>query len=228
MTQEIVQQITVSIYPESYSPERFYAELDKAAEMYSNQPEKLIETFQTLLFQANIPALRAHARKGKTPQNYRVSHLYCSKNVSVVAVKMATNGEIIPHNHPGMVGLMYLMQGKVQVRIYRPPTEEPTRYLEVEKEVTLKEGSIGSLAPQRGNYHSLKAQNEVIFLDIFSPNYNLKQLPSYYRVLEDLGNGIIAVEPAKTKAKMVRRILRHKALYLFSRLKAGLLALLRK
>jgi PCO_ADO len=228
MTQRIVQQTTVSIYPESLSPERFYAELDKAAEIYEHEPEKLVATFQNLLFQANIPALRTLARKGKSPKSYRVSHLYCSKKVSVVAIKMAANAEIIPHNHPGMVGLMYLMQGKVQVKSYRQPAEEPTRYLEVEKDLTLEEGSIGSLTPKRGNYHSLKAYNEVLFLDIFSPNYRLKQMPNYYKILEDLGNGIIAVEWVNTRWKMVRRIVMHSARTIFRRLKAGRKVLLRK
>lgn len=228
MLQEKVQQTTVLIYPESLSPEQFYAELDKAAEQYQNQPEKLVETFQNLLFRANIPALRSLARKGKTPQNYSVSHLYCSKLVSVVAVKMAANGEIIPHNHPGMVGFMYLMQGQVQVTSYKKPVDFPIRYLEVEKETVLRESGIGSLTPERGNYHSLKAQSDALFLDIFSPNYSLKQMPGYYRIVEDLGKGRYAVVKLNTRWKMVRRIVKHTLKLMFKKLKAIPQALVRK
>ena len=108
--------------------------------------------------------------------------------------------EDIPlHDHPGSIGLLIVLQGKVKVCSYRL-AEEPGQYqpspLELEQTgaVELVPGEYVHFGPGENNIHSLQAiDGDCVLFDILFYPYQLQQRSFYMPVTPQTSTGSVYV-----------------------------------
>ena len=100
----------------------------------------------------------------------------------VVTLEFEASSEIGLHNHPDMTGVILCLSGEVEVESYNLVSEEDaqgTVLIEQIEKITLRPGMFTTLTADRGNIHSLRANQYTALLDVFTPPYDEERLQHY-------------------------------------------------
>ena len=190
------------------------AKLESSAKIKKQPPEAQVETLQALLTKLDQTEVLALQNSDEAwPQSYRkLQPLYKSKQLVAFIIKIKAGAEIMPHNHPKMVGVIQILEGEVKITTYKTPARSNVAFLELDQEQNLQTGDTASLTPTRGNFHRVVAVQNSYLLDILTPQYSLLRLPTFYRVTLQTNGVFIGVLRVGSPTKVVLKYVLSKLL----------------
>jgi len=167
-----------------WSFDQFCSKVEEAVYQYGGQSEQMAISLKRLLIELDFSdaVLKAYQETAWPIASYKVSSLYRSKTVAIVAIKIAAEAEIMPHNHPAMVGAITVVSGCVDITSFAAPSKGKVQFLERSAQTRLKPGDTASLTPEQDNYHYVRAIENSLLVDIFSPPYSLRRPPTNYQL----------------------------------------------
>ncbi len=187
------------------------AKLSSLSWLKKQPPEAQVKILQALLTQLDQTEVLALQNFDEAwPESYqRLQPLYKSKQLVAFVIKISAGTEIMPHNHPKMVGVIRVLEGEVKVTTFKTPKHSNVAFLERDLEVDLQAGDTASLTPTRGNFHRILAVQNSYLLDILTPQYSLLRLPTFYRVTMQGDGAFVGVLKVDDRTKMVKAILKY-------------------
>ena len=109
-----------------------------------------------------------------------VDFQYLEKRVdfALCLVQFDVDEQILPHDHPGMTGMILCASGEIETANFNPvelpefETPDGRQLLKLAGQATLKKNDISTLTAKARNIHTLKALKVTQLVDIFTPPYN--------------------------------------------------------
>lgn len=108
-------------------------------------------------------------------QNWQWTEIQVAEDYNIGILHIYAGKHIPIHDHPGSFGLLYILQGELQLKQYQ--VKESRLHLtdlELLSTQDLKESEFTDFSPHKGNIHSLHANNgDVFILDILVSPYSI-------------------------------------------------------
>ena len=104
-----------------------------------------------------------------------ISLVYTSPMFEVVILEFEPGDEIGLHDHPDMTGVILCVGGSMEIDNFDEvdlANEDGDLFVRRISKVTLSPGDVATLTAIRGNIHSLRAEEFIQLLDVFTPPYN--------------------------------------------------------
>jgi predicted metal-dependent enzyme (double-stranded beta helix superfamily) len=104
-------------------------------------------------------------------------------NLMTIAIYAMSSGTYFPmHDHPGMLGISYILKGEVSYSTYDIPLHQNTDKHKPFPTIKSKSPLLMAFTPNKNNLHSIKAEINSILFDIFIPSYGLERYCTYYKI----------------------------------------------
>lgn len=113
-----------------------------------------------------------------------------------ITIYMLPVGETIKlHNHPAMLVVSYVIQGRLEATLYSP-TGSPGLY---NKETSRLESEslsyIDGLRTNHKNLHEFRAVEDTYFIDILFPDYDDKRECTFFQEVEAINEFVFKLKP---------------------------------
>ncbi|MCV6626483.1 MAG: hypothetical protein OIF38_10310, partial [Cellvibrionaceae bacterium] len=113
-------------------------------------------------------------------------HMHYEQRFMVSMLEFEPGEEIGLHDHPEMTGVTFCTQGRLQVEHYdllEQRADSGASLLRQQQKMLMGQGDSGILTADRGNIHTLKAEQFTRLIDVFTPPYNRDRTrrSKYYR-----------------------------------------------
>ena len=143
---------------------------------------RLISTFNSTVKRL-VNSTPLEASKPDT-QSWQWTEIVAAEDYNVGILHIYNNGHIPIHDHPGSAGLLYILQGELQVKQFQVNNSSSLlTQLEHITSLDLKESESTSFGPDNGNIHSLHASNgDVYIMDILVSPYSIYERKWYLPV----------------------------------------------
>ena len=116
--------------------------------------------------------------------NYIGEMLIFEEDLLSLKIFSMSSGTYFPiHDHPEMIGLIYLISGEISYSNYSILSQNSEKtYVKLVSNGNLRSSEFMTLAPKYQNLHKITATANSLLFDIFIPNYCSKKRPcTYYR-----------------------------------------------
>lgn len=117
------------------------------------------------------------------PRFITYTELFESPELSMGVFGMSNGCSFPIHDHPQMLGITFVLSGRIQYRNFDIVSREETFFnLAVSMEGQAKGQEILYLTGKKGNLHQIQALENSVILDVFIPSYSEVERPcTYYR-----------------------------------------------
>ncbi len=117
-------------------------------------------------------------------KNGKVDFKYLEERVdfSLCLVQFDEGEIILPHDHPGMTGMILCASGEIETSNFDPieleglKASEGHQFFRRVAQGTLRKNEISTLTAKARNIHTLHAKKVTQLVDIFTPPYNKKRI----------------------------------------------------
>ena len=161
-----------------------------AALQYTDKwhPEEHVGAVSHLLQQLNlenqvlVDALSSYVNSNANFPQIKNVHEAIAFEISVI--QFAPGEQIKLHNHPDMTGVIYCINGDINIEGYNlleETSSDGNLLIQKVADTRLRTGELATLTPLRSNIHALKANSFTVLLDVFTPPYSAGNRLSAYR-----------------------------------------------
>jgi hypothetical protein len=125
------------------------------------------------------------------PNTISLINLYPHKSLWV-GVFCMTQGTRFPlHDHPDMIGMTRLFQGRLAYRCMDILScSAGISEAKVQSAGEVQDSGLLWLTPNRGNIHEIEALQDSVLLDLFLPNYSSSRVCTYFQEIQAQGDRV--------------------------------------
>ena len=187
------------------SESQFSKDWDQLA--YAKNVEELIHTLDIKEKKINDFIISYKNNRINFPE---INTVHYEQNFMVSLLEFEPGEKIKLHNHPDMSGVIYCLEGRVNIQNYtlqKELSDSGKLLLKQESSKTFKPGVSGILTSSVGNIHSLQADKFSRLIDVFTPPYDdMRQRNSkFYKKHSEYYQGIRGLFEAEILTRAMRK-----------------------
>ncbi len=191
---ELCHELSKSQYSESWDQDAYTTEIQRLIRRLRLDDRKIVDYIKRY--------------RNANPDFPEIRSMYRERQYMVSLLDFEPGEEIPLHDHPDMTGVVFCTTGRITIDHYdrlKETAEDGNPLLRFERHLEMTTGDTAALTVDRGNIHSLKAQEFTRMIDVFTPPYDPDRISrARYYAIESSPyqgrDGIFEARASKTPA----------------------------